>query len=97
MGLSSLWKTSQNDGVTALACCRYPGRPLLSDPAGRRRCAGESHQVPVHQAEDAARGRHDQGGGGLCVCRDQEGGRFYYYFFVIGGFAQLLQQSSGLF
>lgn len=85
MDLSNLWRTSQSDGVTPLAHCRYPGRPLLSDPAGRRRGAREGHQVPVHQAEDAAGGRHDQGGGGLRVCRDQEGERFYYNILIAGG------------
>ena len=52
---------------------RYTRGAVLPDPAGGGCRSGASHQVPVSQTQDSARGRHDQGSGGLRLCRDKKG------------------------
>lgn len=59
--------------ILSTIVCRYSRRPVFSDPAGRRHCAGKSNQVSVSQTENLARGCHDKRGGGVRVWWNKEG------------------------
>lgn len=59
--------------ISCLCSSRHFGRPLFPDPAGGGHREGEGHQVSGWQTENTSRGCHDEGGGGICLCRDKEG------------------------